>query len=556
MSTTLHLPPVGSEQPVRPRRDTWRVVAVVVAVLALVAATVAIVIAVNRDDTPAPRPSASASPSPSAGPSVTPTPVVVDPNEPIGAAWPLTTAGEVAAWRANQAAYPYLTGAASTVRAFATTYLGISDASVRRTPSGTYEVARPDPNGRPTVVTRVVVEAVDGRAPYVVRSAAKPEELDVAVPAEGSTVSSPLAARGTYRAVDPSIRVEVRAAGTPTGVTLGSARATYSPAGWAATVSFVPSARRTGAVVVTNGSLTGPGIAAALVVPVAIGKGTPPAPPPPPVPAPPATFAGVDPATSRVALYRTADGARLRFLTAPATGADGDSLPVLTADRTRVRFSRGMAGTAALMEVRTDGTGLRTLVLRSSGPVLAGVDTARGLAYVGRDKATGRHDVVLRGASGDTRLGLFGFVQPRVTASRDGRFVYLLTGDSPNGPLSLRRIDVTRRVGDVVVGPSAGCSWQTLTAGYLANGARSVLAAQYCGTGGARRSSVVVMDEGLGAVRRLLTVGTAAVSRLATDATGRHVLLWRTDTGDVHLVQRWISGAVLQVARGVAEPAW
>lgn len=84
----------------------------------------------------------------------------------------------------------------------------------------------------------------------------------------------------------------------------------------------------------------------------------------------------------------------------------------------------------------------------------------------------------------------------------------------------------------------------------------SVTAARYCGTGTARRSSVVVLDERLDAQRVLPRLGTAAVSRLAVDPTGRHLLLWRTDTGDVPLVQRWTSGKVVTVARGVVEPAW
>lgn len=264
---TVELPP-----PRRPRRDVWRPVAIAGVVVALLAAFVAVVVAVRDDEstTPAPQPSASASLTPSPIPS--PTPTALAPATPIGAAWPLTTVGEVAAWRADSSAYPYLTAPATTVAAFARQYLGILDAAVTRTASGAYDVTRPDPNGDPMLVTRVVVEAVDGRAPYVVRSAAKTVELDVAVPAAGATVSSPFTARGTYRAVDPSIRVEVRASGGAAGIVLGSARATYGPAGWTASVTFVPSTSRTGAVVVTNGSLAGSGIAAAWIVPVVIGR--------------------------------------------------------------------------------------------------------------------------------------------------------------------------------------------------------------------------------------------------------------------------------------------
>lgn len=525
--------------PHRVRRDRWRTTAIVAIVLAVIAATVAVFAFVTRDRSAAPAPSASPSPSvsPTPQPSQSPTPTPVVPNEPIGAAWPLTTTDEVRAWRANPSSYPYLTSAASTARAFAVRFLGVSDASVRRTPAGTYEVTRPDPNGDPMVVTRVVVQPVEGRPPYVVREASKTEELRLASPLLGATIASPLVARGTYTAVDPSIRVEIRTVGGEHGTVIASGRATYSPAGWTATVPYLSPARRLGTLVVTNGWLAGEGIAAAAVVPVTIARAVA-----PPLPAMPATFVGMTTPEQRVALFRSSDGALVRYLTA-ATAAREDGLPSLTADRARVRFTRG----GNLMEVRVDGTGLRTLVDRATGSALAGTDTARGLAYVGDT------DIVLRAADGtETELGEYGFVQPWITASRDGRYVYTVTGSSIAGPLVLRRTDVTRQVADVVVAPEPGFQWQTLSAGYLASGVPSVVAARY----GAQRSSVVVYDESLRNPRPLLALGAAAVSRLAPDRSGRHLLLWRTDTGGTTVVQRWTTGNVVVVARGPASTVW
>lgn len=534
MSSDLDLRRPPPAVPLRHRRDPWVTAAIVAVVIALLAWTVTLTVWLTRDDNgqqpgPSPAPTASPSPSPSPTASPTPSPQPV-PDEPIGAAWPLTTTREVEAWRANPSAHPYLSGAADTAMAFATRFLGIAGASVRRTPAGTYEITRPDPNGDPLVVTRAVVQPVGGRAPYVVRYALDREEMTVASPAIGATIASPLRARGTFRAVDPSFLVEVRAGQS----VVGSARATYSPDGWAATVSYTTAAR-TGAVVVTNGALFGEGIASASVVPVVFGTV--------PLPAVPAAFAGV--ADGRIALFRTSDGARLRFLTSPAPGLD-DYLPVLNADRTRVRFTRG----GAVLDVRTDGSGLRTLLRRATGPILAAADTSRGFAYVGYDTATARNDVVLRSATGtETRLGLYGFVQPWITASRGGRFVYVLTGASLNGPLFLRRIDVTRQLADVVVAPEAGYSWQTLSAGYAGGG---VVAARY----GGGASSVVVMDEALSRQRLLLRLGAADVSRLVPDRSGSHLLLWRTGTGGSTVVQRWITGNVVAIARGPASPAW
>ena len=540
-----------------PPPGRWRPIAIVALVLAVIAASVALFVLVrddgDPDPTPSPAPSASSSPSASPSPSPSespeptqtptptpsPTPTAVVPNAPIDAVWPLTTTREVAAWRADHSAHPYLANPADTALAFATRFLRIANASVRRTSAGTYEVTRPNPNGRPMVITRVDVQPVGGQAPYVVRSAAKSEELRVSTPAAGATILPPLRAYGTYRAVDPSILVEVRATGGERGYSLGFGRATYSPAGWTARVEFVNTVRRSGVVVVTNGALYDEGISAAAVVRVVLGT-------PPPLPAPPLTFVGV--VNGQIALLRTDTGALVRYL-APPTAARDDYLPSLTADRTRVRFNRGRA----LMEVGVSGTGLRTLATRAAGAVVAGVDTVRGLAYVGSDTAASRWDVVLRAPDGtDTILGSYGFVQPWVTASRDGRYVYVLTGPAVGGPLALRRVDVTRQSADVTVAPSPGYQWQTLSAGYLDGAYPTVVAARY----GGGTSSIVAFDEALGHQRALLPLGRAAVSKLAVDRTGRHLLLWRTDTGTTTVVQRWITGRVYEIARGASSPVW
>ena len=275
----------------------------------------------------------------------------------------------------------------------------------------------------------------------------------------------------------------------------------------------------------------------------------------------PDTFVGV--ADERIALFSTATGERLRYLTARTEF--GDYGPRFTADRSRIRFTRQTSDCeASLMEMRADGTGLRTLVApRGSGPMPAeAVTTARGLAYVVYDCAEGTGTLVLRAPGGSTTRLSDGNFMSGPAVSADGRFVYVqasLWEDAPSTHdptmLRLRRIDVTRRAPDVVVRAQAGCQWEGGVTGSLHRGRPSVASAQRCGD----RSSVMVFDERLGDARRLLSLGSFHVMSLGIDPRGRHLLLYRSnwrDDREPDLVQRWSGGDVVTIARDVGDPDW
>jgi hypothetical protein len=271
----------------------------------------------------------------------------------------------------------------------------------------------------------------------------------------------------------------------------------------------------------------------------------------------------------RVALFSTATGRRLRYLT-QATEY-GDSAPAFSDDRSRVRFTRRLSDcSAALLEVRPDGTGLRTLVAREEeGPMpYLPVSTVRGLAYAEYDCAEGWGRLVLLAPDGSRHTVAEANSMTEPAVSRDGRYVYVQMSRW-NASLAaedlvmrqLRRIDVTGRTPDVVVSPPKGCEWEGgVVTRYAYRGRPSVVAAQRCGTGRAAKASLTVLDESLRGARRLLSLDGLRVLRVGIDPTGRHLLLYRMAGSqgdrDPDLVQRWSGGGLVTIARDVRAPDW
>ncbi|MDQ1713229.1 MAG: hypothetical protein QOE45_2679 [Frankiaceae bacterium] len=260
----------------RRRRAWWLGGPALVAVALTVGAVVFVVdlTASRRSLNPVASPSVSTSPPSSASPSATPTAAVPADPTPIGAIWPLTTKAEVAAWQADRATYPSLATPRGSALGFARNYLGIADASVvmRNTlgPIHTvFDVTRPV-NGATAVVT--TLDVVDfgqpASGPWVV-TAARSDAIAIDRP---GAVSSPFAAHGTYRAVDPAFTVTLRADGSGSApVDLASGRAVTGPPNvWDCTLSFTTAAR-TGSLLVTDRSLADGGLAAAAAVPVTFG---------------------------------------------------------------------------------------------------------------------------------------------------------------------------------------------------------------------------------------------------------------------------------------------
>ena len=278
----------------------------------------------------------------------------------------------------------------------------------------------------------------------------------------------------------------------------------------------------------------------------------------------PDTFVGVR--GQRIVLFSTRTGEPLRYLT-PA-GSD-DALPRFTADRSRIQFVRRPGDCRGnLMEMRPDGSGVRTLLSRETAGSIPspGVETVRGTAYVDYECAEGYGTLVLRARDGKETRMTFANAMSLPAVSADGRYVYVqssgddeLTHADAFRSLYLRRFDVTRRTRDLVVRSRAGCEWEGGVAPYVYRGRPSIVAGQRCGTGAAARSSLVVLDEALGGTTLLLELGADHLMSVDADPGRRHLLLYRSNWRDDAVpdsVQRWSGGRVETIARDTGDADW
>jgi hypothetical protein len=353
------------------RRRTWWLRGSAFAAAAATVVAVALFSVGDRSErgldqaTTPPSPPTSTTPLP--GPSEGPIPG----NSPIAAIWPLTTTAEVRSWETDHSTYPSLDAANSAALAFAHTYLGIADASVVAN-GERFDVTRPV-NGQPHVVTTLTVAGFgsgDG-APYVVTLATSPS-VSIDRPPAGALLTSPVAAHGMYRTVEPSFTVSLRAdTGGTDPVEVATAHATTGPPNdWDASLTFATAAS-TGSLLVTNGSLVDSGLADAAAVPVTFGRaaGT----------APAAFVASRD---GRLAVFATATGKLVRYLTDWVPGG-GSSSPALSADAKTVLFVQGGGTCSTYLQSVPIAGGTPTTLVPSEPDTVVGPATRLGslLAY-------------------------------------------------------------------------------------------------------------------------------------------------------------------------------
>jgi hypothetical protein len=406
-------------------------------------------------------PSGPASPGGSSTPtpaSTAPAPVGANDASPIGAIWPLTTRGEVAVWAADHATYPSLETADGSALAFARNYVGVKDAAVvARTATGgdhAFDVTRPV-NGSAHVVTSLTVRGFgnDGGAPFVVTGATSPE-VAVERPGAGDAVGNPLAAHGTFRTVDPSFTVTLRADGPGSApVDLASGKAVTGPPNvWDLTLAFTTTAR-TGSLLVTNGSLVDSGVASATAVPVTFGTAA----------TLPGTFVSVR--DGRVALFATATGTLIRYLTdVPAAGTGPVSAALSDDGRTVVyAVSTGTCSTE-IRGVPVAGGASKVLVAAKTNHALDSPDLARGVPVYrevvctpGRPASENTTRIVV--GDGTTSSPVDGAVRSGPVAG--DRFAAWVT--AKNGATTLHTMDMSGELADVAVAPPKGCNWLAAT---------------------------------------------------------------------------------------------
>jgi hypothetical protein len=417
-------------------------------------------------------PSVSFTPGGSATPTAAPTAARPNDPSPIGAIWPLTTRDEVAGWEADHATYPSLAAADTSALAFAKNYLGVKDASVaaRNATGGdrAFDVTRPV-NGSAHVVTSLVVRGFgnDGGAPFVVTGATSPEAA-IERPGAGDAAGNPLAAHGTFHAVDPSFTVTLRADGPGSApVDLASGKAVTGPPNvWDLTLAFTTTAR-TGSLLVTNGSLVDGGFASAAAVPVTFGTAA----------ALPGTFVSVR--DGRVALFATATGALIRYLTdAAATGA----LSAALSDDGRTVVYAVSTGTCSteIRGVPIAGGPSTVLVAAQANHTYENPNLVQGVP-VYREVvcgATPRTDIVVnnRGALVTSPAG--GVVRSGPVPG--SRFAAWITED--NGATTLHSMDMSGELGDVTVAPPKGCNWLAATWAPGAGFEQPLVTAVTCGS--------------------------------------------------------------------------
>ncbi|HEV2891976.1 MAG TPA: hypothetical protein VGX28_16500 [Frankiaceae bacterium] len=446
------------------RRRTWWVRGSAFA--GTVVATVAALVVMAADPAPQtirPAPSTSVgtdpTPSPTATPSPTPTATVAAPPDTaaLGTIWPLTTYGELRAWKKDNATYPSLATPRGSALAFARSYLLISDAEVVE--QAPYWLVK-RPGG--VYVTKLSMRAYgEGTtAPYLV-TFAESDAFRIDSPSSEATVDSPLVVQGTYDAVDPSLTVRLRGDGAGSApVEYGDRRAELSaPNTWRTELAYSPTTS-VGAVMVTLGSLRDEGIAAAAVVPVRFA---------------PASAAGAETYVGvrgdEVALFDARNGAYLRPLNHPQEGQP-DYAPDLSPDGSRVLWAGSIkacsTGVTVLPVAGGTGGGFATEYGVITLPRFAGNGA---VAYVQNGCGDGAkpqlrlHDLatdtdrLLRTLDGDPSA---------LAASPDGRHLVYLVGTT------LTWLDV--RAGTVTnVPPTQECEWRAVDVVGTSSAGRPIL---------------------------------------------------------------------------------
>ena len=275
----------------------------------------------------------------------------------------------------------------------------------------------------------------------------------------------------------------------------------------------------------------------------------------------PAEYVAVD-ETDRLAVFRSSDGARVRYLTARQPGR-GVQQPVVRGDL--VYFIRGLGACAAgIHMVRLDGTGEERQVIGSDGVHIPDDLTFSGngakLAYTKTRCSDGQQWIVTRLNDSNARESSFVSLEPGTESgpafslALDGAghtLYYLQFADNENGP----SLEARTLVGD----PHAAGGGLAARPGCMLHAAAwsrvhgPVVA---CSTSSGHQVKKVVPEGGTRLLFSMARGQKAEIDRLSFDGSGKH-LLFATVTGDTGgSTYRWSGNTPTQVARNQLFPSW
>lgn len=420
---------------------------------------------------PGPSVSFTSTPSgePTASPAVSPPAPPRRADEPIGAIWPLTTYGEVAAWERDPETYPALKTSRGSALAFMRRYLGITDAVISGEEAygeSTLVVKR-----GPVTLSTLSVKGYgkDGTAPFVVTQA-KGWEIGFWTPRPAAALNGRFDVRGgAFEGVDSPIDVTLRVDGAGADPTLGEvvARAERTPDGWAVTMDAA-GRTGTGSLLATVRSDDGSQVTSAEAIPVTFGA----------VPGPPVIVAARG---GRIAVIEKETGRVERWLTEPVPGA-GAYDPELSEDGKTVVYAQATgACSSEIRSVPFAGGAPKTLVPGDKGRLSQPTLHGDLLAYVGTACQRGGDQEFLVILENGTQLvePWQGDVLSGPVAT--GRYV-VFVGAKDGGAPRVWVLDGGNEIEPRSAAAAAGCSYVTATWGLPeSGGGTAVYAAVDCG---------------------------------------------------------------------------
>ena len=457
----------------RRRERTWWTRGTALAGAAAVFLGVVAYVAVDRsrhgveDVTGPPGPTGSFTNTPTASPPAEPPAAA---NEPIGAIWPLTTRGEVAAWDADPETYPALKTSRGAALAFARRYLGVDDGQIVGNEAygeSTVELRR----GRVTVATLSVKGfGKDGTAPFVVTHA-RGTAVSVWTPRPGAALNGVFEVRGGVAdGVDGRVEVVLRQddAGADPTLRQATAQAERTGDGWAVQVSAA-GRTGTGSLLVVVHSTDGSGVEAVEALPVTFGA----------VPGPPVLVAARG---GRIAVLAKESGQVERWLTEAVPGA-GASDPELTDDAKSVVYVQSAGACSSEVRVVPVAGGEPKVLVpgdqgRLSHPSLRGevLTYVRTLCQAGGDE----EEVVVRNSGTEVVTWRGDVVGGPVTSNR----YVVFTGARDGGPASVWLLDSLNEREPVNAAPPESCAYRAATWGPVVGGGsgENVYVATVCGS--------------------------------------------------------------------------
>ncbi len=277
----------------------------------------------------------------------------------------------------------------------------------------------------------------------------------------------------------------------------------------------------------------------------------------------PAEYVAVDD-TDRLAVFRSSDGSRVRYLTAQQPGG-GVKHPVVRGDL--VYFIRALGTCAASINIaRLDGTGEEQQLIDFDGVHIPDDLTLSGngvkMGYTKTRCSDGRQWIVTRLNDGNAKESSFLSLEPGTESgpafslALDGAgdtIYYLQFADNENGPsLQARALVGDPHAAEGGLSAQPGCMLHAATWSRVHG---PVVA---CATSRGHQAKKVLPGGGTNPLFSMADGARAGIDRLSFDLSGKH-LLFATVTGDTRgSTYRWSGdgNTPTQVARNQISPTW